>query len=127
MGWAGVPASYRKRQRRNMLQSGRRLAPAAHRVNFVLDCAGGRKFHRRRIPRILAHRTIGNGSGQFAVRLYKGTPPGLEMHLPSIETKESWTVATAALVAILMTFGAGWITPVAFKDIAAEANGTASV
>src|SRR5581483_8342571 len=49
------------------------------------------------------------------------------MHLPSIETKESWTVATAALVAILMTFGAGWITPVAFKDIAAEASGTASV
>jgi MFS family permease len=47
--------------------------------------------------------------------------------LPSIETKESWTVATAALVAILMTFGAGWITPVAFKDIAAEASGTASV
>jgi MFS family permease len=26
-----------------------------------------------------------------------------------------------------MTFGAGWITPVAFKDIAAEASGTASV
>src|SRR4051794_15123761 len=54
-------------------------------------------------------------------------PAGLEFSLPSIETKESWTVATAALVAILMTFGAGWITPVAFKDIATEASGTASV
>jgi MFS family permease len=49
------------------------------------------------------------------------------MHSPSIETKESWTVATAALVAILMTFGAGWITPVALKDIAAEVGDTHSV
>jgi MFS family permease len=49
------------------------------------------------------------------------------MHSPSVETKESWTVATAALVAILMTFGAGWITPVALKDIAAEVGDTHSV
>ncbi len=49
------------------------------------------------------------------------------MHSPSVETKESWTVATGALIAILMTFGAGWITPVALKDIAAEMGDTHSV
>jgi MFS family permease len=49
------------------------------------------------------------------------------MHSPSIETKQSWTVATVALIAILMTFGGAWITPVAFKDIVAESGGTASV
>jgi MFS family permease len=49
------------------------------------------------------------------------------MHSPSVETKESWTVATGALIAILMTFGAGWITPVALRDIAAEAGDTRSV
>jgi MFS family permease len=50
------------------------------------------------------------------------------MHSPrSIETKESWTVATIALIAMLMAFGAAWITPVALKDIAAEAGGTRSV
>ena len=50
------------------------------------------------------------------------------MHSPSsIETKESWTVAAAALIAMLMAFGAAWITPVALKDIAAEVGGTRSV
>jgi MFS family permease len=49
------------------------------------------------------------------------------MHSPSIETKESWTIATVALVVMLMTFGAGWITPVALKDIAAEVGDTRSV
>jgi MFS family permease len=50
------------------------------------------------------------------------------MHAPqSIETKESWTVAGVALVVMLMAFGANWITPVALKDIAAEAGGTRSV
>ena len=50
------------------------------------------------------------------------------MHSPStIETKESWTIAAAALIAMLMAFGAAWITPVALKDIAAEAGGTRSV
>jgi MFS family permease len=50
------------------------------------------------------------------------------MHSPrSIETKESWTVATVALIAMLMAFGAAWITPVALKDIATEAGGTRSV
>ena len=50
------------------------------------------------------------------------------MHSPaSIETKDSWTVAVVALIAILMAFGAAWITPVALKDIAAEVGGTRSV
>jgi len=35
----------------------------------------------------------------------------------SVETKASWAVATAALVTMLMAFGAAWITAVALKDI----------
>jgi MFS family permease len=50
------------------------------------------------------------------------------MHAPtSIETKESWTVAGVALITMLMAFGAAWITPVALKDIAAEAGDVRSV
>jgi MFS family permease len=49
------------------------------------------------------------------------------MHSPSVETKESWTVAVAALIAMLMAFGSGWIAPVALKDIAAESDGVRSV
>jgi MFS family permease len=45
----------------------------------------------------------------------------------SVETKESWTVAAVALIAMLMAFGGAWITPVALKDIAAEAGGVRSV
>src|SRR4051812_28569916 len=45
----------------------------------------------------------------------------------SVETKQSWTVATVALIAMLMAFGAAWITPVALKDIAAESGGIRSV
>jgi MFS family permease len=45
------------------------------------------------------------------------------MHSPkSVESRESWTVAVVALVIMLMSFGAAWITPVALKDIAAEAG-----
>ena len=44
----------------------------------------------------------------------------------SIETKASWAVATAALVTMLMAFGAAWITAVALKDIAAEVDGVRS-
>jgi MFS family permease len=47
--------------------------------------------------------------------------------MSSVETKESWVVAFVALIAMLMAFGAAWITPVALKDIAAEAGGTRSV
>jgi len=45
----------------------------------------------------------------------------------SIETKTSWAVATAALVALAMSFGAAWITAVALKDIASEVGGSRSV
>lgn len=45
----------------------------------------------------------------------------------SIETKASWAVATAALVTMLMAFGAAWITAVALKDIAAQVDGVRSI
>jgi MFS family permease len=45
----------------------------------------------------------------------------------SIESKASWTVATVALVTMLMAFGAAWITAVALKDIAAEVDGIRSI
>jgi MFS family permease len=45
----------------------------------------------------------------------------------SIESRSSWVVATAALVTLLMAFGGAWITPVALKDIAAEAGGAREV
>jgi MFS family permease len=45
----------------------------------------------------------------------------------SIESRSSWVVAGAALVTLLMAFGGAWITPVALKDIAAEAGGAREV
>ena len=45
----------------------------------------------------------------------------------SIESRESWVVASVALVTMLMAFGAAWITAVALKDIAAEVGGTRSI
>ena len=45
----------------------------------------------------------------------------------SIETKTSWAVASAALFALAMSFGAAWITAVALKDIASEVGGARSV
>lgn len=51
----------------------------------------------------------------------------LQSPIVSIETKQSWTVATAALVTLLMAFGAAWITAVGLKDIAAEVEGTRSI
>src|SRR3954452_23630390 len=45
----------------------------------------------------------------------------------SIESRSSWVVATVALVTLLMAFGGAWITPVALKDIAAEAGGAREV
>jgi len=45
----------------------------------------------------------------------------------SIESRDSWIVAAAALVVMLMAFGAAWITAVALKDIAAEVGGTRSI
>jgi MFS family permease len=45
----------------------------------------------------------------------------------SIETKTSWTVASAALFVLAMSFGAAWIAAVALKDIATEVGGSRSV
>ncbi len=45
----------------------------------------------------------------------------------SIETRESWVVASVALFIMMMAFGAAWITAVALKDIAAEAGGARSI
>ena len=45
----------------------------------------------------------------------------------SIESRASWVVASAALVTMMMAFGAAWITAVALKDIAAEVGGSRSV
>lgn len=45
----------------------------------------------------------------------------------SIETKASWAVASVALCALMMSFGAAWIAAVALKDIAAEVDGARSI
>src|SRR5256885_9514546 len=45
----------------------------------------------------------------------------------SIESKESWTVATVALVILTVSFGAPWIIIVALKEIAAGTGGLRSV
>src|SRR5579864_3435998 len=45
---------------------------------------------------------------------------------PSIETKASWAVASAALFVLGMSFGAAWITAVGLKDIASEVGGSRS-
>jgi len=46
---------------------------------------------------------------------------------PSIETRDSWVVASVALLTLMMAFGVPWITAVALKDIAGEAGGARSV
>jgi len=45
----------------------------------------------------------------------------------SIESRSSWVVAAVALAALMVAFGANWITAVALKDIAAEVDGTRSI
>jgi MFS family permease len=45
----------------------------------------------------------------------------------SIETRDSWVVASVALFIMMMAFGAAWITAVALKDIAGEVGGTRSI
>jgi MFS family permease len=45
----------------------------------------------------------------------------------SVETRQSWIVATVVLLIMAIAFGAPWITLVALKDIAAEVNGERSV
>ncbi len=54
------------------------------------------------------------------------------MHAPipsvaSVESRQSWIVATVALTIMSLVFGAGWITTVALTDIAAEAGGARSI
>jgi MFS family permease len=51
----------------------------------------------------------------------------LQSSSSSIETRASWAVASVALVAMLMAFGAAWITVVALKDIASEVGGIRSI
>src|SRR6516164_5124897 len=45
----------------------------------------------------------------------------------SVETRQSWIVATVVLLIMAIAFGAPWVTLVALKDIAAEVNGERSV
>ena len=45
----------------------------------------------------------------------------------SIETRDSWVVASVALFVMMMAFGAAWIIAVALKDVAGELGGTRSI
>jgi MFS family permease len=45
----------------------------------------------------------------------------------SIETRDSWIVASVAILIMMMAFGAPWITAIALKDIAGEVGGTRSI
>ena len=45
----------------------------------------------------------------------------------TIETRDSWVVASVALFVMMMAFGAAWIIAVALKDIAGELGGTRSI
>jgi MFS family permease len=47
--------------------------------------------------------------------------------LRSVETRQSWVVATVVLIVMAVAFGAPWITVVALKSIAAEVNGERSI
>ena len=51
----------------------------------------------------------------------------LQSSSASVETKASWAIASVALAILGMSFGAGWITVVALKDIASEVGGSRSV
>jgi MFS family permease len=46
---------------------------------------------------------------------------------PSIETRQSWVVATVCLIVITTAFGAPWIATVSLKDIAGEVGGERSI
>jgi MFS family permease len=51
----------------------------------------------------------------------------LQSTFSSVESRQSWFVATVVLVIMAIAFGAPWITLVALKDIAAEVNGERSI
>lgn len=58
--------------------------------------------------------------------MLQATFPSIETRT-SVETRQSWIVATVVLVIMAIAFGAPWITLVALKDIAAEVNGERSI
>ena len=65
-----------------------------------------------------------------SVAICKGYAPGLAFMLQSsssIETRDSWIVASVALLVMMMAFGAAWIIAVALKDIAGEIGGVRSI
>ena len=80
---------------------------------------------------------VGGGMSRLLYRLFGPKSPAgrasnaREMlqtsHLPSVETRKSWTVATVALIVMAVAFGAPWITVVGLKAIAAEVNGERSI
>jgi len=45
----------------------------------------------------------------------------------SLETRDSWVIASVALFIMMMAYGAAWITAVALKDIAGEVGGARSI
>jgi MFS family permease len=45
----------------------------------------------------------------------------------TVETRDSWIVASVALLVMMMAFGSAWIIAVALKDIAGELGGTRSI
>src|SRR5262245_51375322 len=49
------------------------------------------------------------------------------IHMPSIETRTSWVVATVCLFLLGMSFGASWIVAVGLKAIAADMGGQRTV
>jgi MFS family permease len=58
--------------------------------------------------------------------MLQATFPSIETRT-SVETRQSWIVATVVLGIMAIAFGAPWITLVALKDIAAEVNGERSI
>ena len=70
--------------------------------------------------------------GEIRHGLYKESAnriplPMTQLQPDSVETKASWIVASVALAILGMSFGAGWITAVALKDIASEVGGARSI
>ena len=104
-------------------------------VNFVVGAGSKRKFPRKPPARILAQcNRQSRPTPMWVVKFCAGCQKSerrnfimLQSPPSSIETKASWAVATAALVTMLMAFGAAWITAVALKDIAAEVDGVRSI
>src|SRR5690349_15258884 len=106
------------------------------RVNFEIRASPKRKFPQRPSARILAQRSSradphrrGWSTSQRPATTLVSRTFCLMLHptISSIESRRSWAVAVAALVTMLMAFGAAWIVAVALKDIAAEVDGIRSI